>query len=94
MATLERETIPFRFGEAVARQLVAAGVKTRSDIDSHRPDHLAQFILAKADEFKVDLVVIGSHHSHNLRERIFGDVAKTLAHATQCPLLLMPSPPE
>ncbi|TAN34912.1 universal stress protein [bacterium] len=96
VAVLEQETIPesFRFGEAIARQLVEAGVKASSDIDSHRPDQLAQFILAKAAEFQADLIVIGSHRSHNLRERIFGDVAKTIAHGTECPLLLMPSPPE
>jgi nucleotide-binding universal stress UspA family protein len=94
-ATLEQETIPesFSFGEAVARRLVEAGVNARSDIDSHRPDQLAEFILAKSEEFDADLIVIGSHHSHNMRERVFGDIGKALAHHTRCLLLLMPSGP-
>jgi len=93
VATLEAETIPesFKFGEEIVRQLVKAGVKARSDIDSARPEHLAAFILAKADEFKADLIVVGSHHAHGLRDRMFGDIGKTLVHGARCPLLLMPS---
>ncbi|HEV2036752.1 MAG TPA: universal stress protein [Candidatus Dormibacteraeota bacterium] len=93
VATLEAETIPesFQFGEEIVRQLVKAGVKARSDIDSARPEHLAAFILAKADEFGADLIVVGSHHAHGLRDRMFGDIGKALAHGSRCPLLLMPS---
>jgi nucleotide-binding universal stress UspA family protein len=93
VATIEKETIPesFQFGEEIVVQLVKAGVKARSDIDSARPDHLAAFILAKADEFSADLIVVGSHHAHGLRDRMFGDIGKALAHGTRCPLLLMPS---
>src|ERR1700687_3196523 len=93
VATLEDESIPesFQFGEDIVRRLVKLGVRARSDIDSARPEHLAQFILAKADELGADLMVIGSHHSHGLRDRMFGDIGKTLAHNSPCPLLLMPS---
>jgi nucleotide-binding universal stress UspA family protein len=92
-ATIEEETIPesFRFGEAVVRRLVAAGVRASPDVESARPDHLAQFILDKALEFEADLIVVGSHHSHNVRERMFGDIGKTLVHGSSCPVLLMPS---
>jgi nucleotide-binding universal stress UspA family protein len=93
VATIEKETIPesFQFGEEIVRRLVKAGVRAKSDIDSARPEHLAAFILAKADEFDADLVVVGSHHAHGLRDRMFGDIGKALAHGTRCPLLLMPS---
>jgi nucleotide-binding universal stress UspA family protein len=93
VTTLEAETIPesFHFGEEIVRQLVKAGVKARSDVDSARPEHLAAFILAKADEFNADLIVVGSHHAHGLRDRMFGDIGRELAHGTRCPLLLMPS---
>jgi nucleotide-binding universal stress UspA family protein len=93
VATLEAETIPesFHLSEDVVRRLVKAGVKARSDVASRRPDRLAQFILDKADEFDADLIVIASHHSHGLRESMFGDIGKALAHGAQCPLLLMPS---
>jgi nucleotide-binding universal stress UspA family protein len=95
-STLEQESIPesLRFGEKVAQRLVEAGVKATSDIDSHRPDFLAKFILDKADEFGAELIVIGSHHAHGLRERMFGDIGRELAHASKCSLLLMPSGPE
>jgi nucleotide-binding universal stress UspA family protein len=93
VATLEAETIPesFQFGEEIVRQLVRAGVKARSDIASARPDHLSTFILAKAAEFSADLIIVGSHHAHGLRDRMFGDIGKALVHGARCPVLLMPS---
>lgn len=96
VATIEKETIPesFQFGEDVARRLVELGVNASSDIDSHRPENLAKFILDRADEFGADLIVIGSHHAHGLRDRMFGDIGKTLVHGSHCPLLLMPSAAE
>jgi nucleotide-binding universal stress UspA family protein len=92
-ATLEKESIPesFRFGEAVARRLIDAGVRASSDIDSHRPDRLAEFILAKADEFAAELIVVGSHHGHGLQERVTGDLGRKVVHGAHCPVLLMPS---
>lgn len=95
-AVLEQETIPesFEFGESVARTLVKAGVRATSDIDSHRPEHLADFIVDRARQFEADLIVMGSHHVHNVRERLFGDIGRQLVHAATCPVLLMPSGPE
>jgi nucleotide-binding universal stress UspA family protein len=92
-ATLEQETIPesFKFGEAVARRLVEAGVKASSDIDSHRPERLAEFILDKADEFGAELIVVGAHHAHGLRERVTGDLGRKIVHGAHCPVLMMPS---
>lgn len=95
-ATIEKESIPesFRFGEDVARMLAAAGVNASSDIDSHRPDRLAEFILDKADEFGAELIVVGSHHAHGLQERMTGDLGKKLVHGAQCPVLMMPNIPD
>ncbi|HEX9560758.1 MAG TPA: universal stress protein [Candidatus Dormibacteraeota bacterium] len=92
-ATLEKESIPesFRFGEAVARSLVEAGIRASSDIDSHRPDRLAEFIIEKADEFAAELIVVGSHHAHGLQERVTGDLGRKIVHGAHCPVLLMPS---
>ncbi len=92
-AVLEKESIPesFRFGEEVAQKLVAAGIQASSDIDSHRPEQLAQFILEKADDFGAELIVVGSHHAHGLQERITGDLGRKLVHGAACPVLLMPS---
>ena len=92
VATLEKESIPesFRFGEDVAQTLREAGVKATSDIESHRPERLAEFILEKAEEFGAELVVVGSHHPHGLSDRMFGDLGKRLVHGTKCPVLMMP----
>ena len=43
-------------------------------------------------EFEADLIVVGTHHAHGVRESIFGDIGKVLAHGAKCPVLLMPSP--
>ncbi len=92
-ATIEKESIPesFRFGEEIAHTLIAAGVKARSDIDSHRPDRLAEFILEKAREFDAELIVIGGHHVHGLRDRIAGDLGHKVVHGADCPVLMMPT---
>lgn len=96
IGTEEAESIhdSFRFGEDVVERLQAEGVKATSDVDSARPENLGQFLLEKAANFGADLIVIGGHHSHGLRDKVFGDMGKTLAHGAQCPLLMMPSEPE
>ena len=94
-ATIEKETIPeaFRFGEEIAANLVAAGIDAVADIRGHRPNLLVEFILDEAKKFRAELIIIGGHHSHGMRDRLFGDMGKRLAHGTKCPLLLMPSGP-
>jgi nucleotide-binding universal stress UspA family protein len=92
-ATMERETIPeaFRFGEQIAATLVEAGVKASANIRGHRPNRLAEFVLDEAKKFRAELIIIGGHHAHGMHDLIFGDIGKTLAHGSECPLLLMPS---
>jgi nucleotide-binding universal stress UspA family protein len=96
LTTEEAESIheSFKFGEDVVARLQDAGVKATSDVDSARPENLGQFLLEKAANFTADLIVIGGHHAHGLRDKVFGDMGKTLAHGAQCPLLMMPSEPE
>ena len=74
--------------------LVEAGVDASVDVRGHRPNQLTEFILAEANKFGADLIIIGGHHSHGMRDRLFGDIGRTLAHGSKCPLLLMPSGPE
>jgi nucleotide-binding universal stress UspA family protein len=94
-ATVEKETIPeaFRFGEHIAATLREAGIDATADIRGHRPNQLAEFILDEANKFHADLIIVGGHHPHGMRDRIFGDLGKTLAHGAKCPLMLMPSGP-
>jgi nucleotide-binding universal stress UspA family protein len=79
------------YGERMAEQLDAVGVETRVVVESVRPERLADHIVAHADEHHIDLIVIGGHHARGMRERVFGDIGRALAHRARCPVLLMPS---
>jgi nucleotide-binding universal stress UspA family protein len=96
VATIEKESIPesFAFGRAVAARLTAAGVKAAAVVDTSEHDRLARLILERAEALHADLIVIGAHRHHSLRERLFGDMGRTLAHQTRCPVLLMPGQPD
>lgn len=89
----EQESIPEsqRYGERMAGKLEQQGIKTRLAVESVRPAKLGDLILAQATAEAVGLIVIGGHHPHNLRQSVFGDIGKTLAHGARCPVLLMPS---
>jgi nucleotide-binding universal stress UspA family protein len=91
--TLEQETIEESraYGEKMAAHLASKGVATKVVVVDARPNRLADHILAHAEAEGVDLIVIGGHHPHNVRESLFGDIGKMLAHRAHCPLLLMPS---
>jgi nucleotide-binding universal stress UspA family protein len=92
-ATIENESIAdsFTFGKAIATRLVADGVRASAVIDSADPSQVASRILAEAEEIGADLIVIGGHHTHTLRERLFGDTGHVLVHGARCPVLLMPT---
>jgi nucleotide-binding universal stress UspA family protein len=93
---LEAESIPeaHAFGRDIARRLSERGVKATADVDSANPDTIGARILERATEMDADLIVIGGHKHHSVRERLLGDIGKELAHGARCPLLLMPSPKE
>lgn len=89
----EEETVEASrdYGRRMAAQLAAQGVDTGVVIEDSRPDRLADHILAHAEAEGVDLIVIGGHHPHNIRESLFGDIGRALAHKAHSALLLMPS---
>jgi nucleotide-binding universal stress UspA family protein len=90
---IEAESIPeaHAFGSDIARRLTERGVNATAEVDSANPDAIGARILEKAAELGADLIVIGGHKHHSVRQRVFGDIAKELAHGARCPLLLMPS---
>src|SRR5712692_11194446 len=94
-ATIEKETIPeaFQFGVKIADQLVQNGIKARADIRGHRPDRLADFILDEANKFRAELIIIGGHHAHGMRDRILGDIDKTLGQRREREMIIMTSRP-
>jgi nucleotide-binding universal stress UspA family protein len=91
--TVEKESIhqSFEFGHGIAGRLSEQGVKATALVESARPDRLADHLLAQAAALGAELIVIGGHHAHNVRERVLGDIGRELAHRSQCPVLMMPS---
>lgn len=89
----EQETIreSREYGQRMSEHLKARGIRTSVVVVDARPDRLADHILAHAEAESIDLIVIGAHHPRNVRESLFGDIGKFLAHRAHCPLLLMPS---
>lgn len=79
------------FGREIAHRLTRQGVNARVEVDSANPDTVGARILAMATEIEADLIVIGGHEPHSVRERLLGDIGKELAHGAQCPVLMMPS---
>ncbi len=49
---------------------------------------VAKFILAKAEELKADLLVMGAYGHSSLREFLFGSVTKTVLREAEVPLFL------
>ncbi len=93
-ASRARETVhdAAAFGRKVADELTGRGVEATITIDSARPDNVGRRIAEKAEEIDAELIVVGGHHAHNVKERILGDLGKVLAHRARCPLLMLPSP--
>jgi nucleotide-binding universal stress UspA family protein len=90
---VEAESIPdaYAFGWEIAKRLTAQGVRATAQGDSANPDTIGERVLEKAAVMNADLIVIGGHKPHSVRERLLGDIGKQLAHRARCPLLLMPS---
>jgi len=91
----EKESVheSFEFGYGVAARLKEEGITATALVESARPDRLADHLLAQAEATGAELIVIGGHHAHNIREQVLGDLGKELAHRALCPVLMMPSAP-
>src|ERR1700737_1391199 len=92
-ATSEQETIhdSFEFGHAIAGRFSELGIKAIPLIESARPDRLADHLLAQAQATGAELIVIGGHPAHGVREGVLGDIGRQLAPRAVCPVLMMPS---
>ncbi len=95
-STAEKESVreSFEFGYGVAGRLQVQGITATALVESARPDRLADHLLAQAAATGAELIVIGGHHAHNIREQVLGDIGKVLAHRALCPVLMMPSAPQ
>jgi nucleotide-binding universal stress UspA family protein len=92
----ERESMQdsIAFAEDVARRFMDQGISASIDVNGARPDRVPDELLAAAQDFEADLIVIGPHHAHGAHQRLFGDVGRSLIHRSPCPVLLMPSTAE
>lgn len=79
------------YGERIVDELDAADIRSRVIVESIRPERLGDHILAQARSADAALIIVGGHHAHNVRESVFGDIGKVLAHRSVCPVLFMPS---
>src|SRR5437660_126671 len=77
--------------EVRAGQRKYADIEASGQVDSVRPDYIGPRILEAANDVFADLIVVGGHHHDTVKERLLGDLGKTLAHGATCPVLMMPS---
>lgn len=74
---------------ATARERArAAGVPAEASI---RGGHPAREILAVADEFHADLVVIGTHGRGGVEHLLLGSVAEKVMRKAPCPVMVVPA---
>jgi nucleotide-binding universal stress UspA family protein len=92
-STSEKESIhdSFEFGHSIVGRFTQQGITATPLIESARPERLADHLLAQAEAVGAELIVIGGHHAHGVRERVLGDIGRQLAHRALCPVLMMPS---
>ena len=69
-----------------------AGVEAESAILETDVDDVAGEILAEADRWKADLVVLGTHGRRGLAHLILGSVAEGVVRRTRGPVLLLRQP--
>ena len=92
-STRARETVPesTEFAERVAAVIEAAGVRVTVAFEGARPERVPAVVLGMAEKMDASLIVIGGHHAHGVREQLFGDIGRVLAHGARCPVMLLPS---
>ncbi len=79
--------------EKVARNFLKAAAEHLGDpaVETHLIEgDTAQCILNYADEWKADLIVLGTHSHSTLEKLMMGDVAAKVIKKTKVPLFLIP----
>jgi nucleotide-binding universal stress UspA family protein len=79
-----------RLRDATADEAACAGVDCHAVVRYGRP---APEIAAAAVEFSADLLVIGAHGEHPVRDLLMGSTAQHLLRIAPCPLLIVKRPP-
>ena len=73
----------------LSEQAAAAGVPCSSKLIEKWGGNPAKTLLAEADAWQADLIVMGTHGNTGLMHLIFGSVAENLLHHSKVPVLLL-----
>jgi nucleotide-binding universal stress UspA family protein len=84
-AAHDAETNCERFAREKAAQLVAMGMKATSEVRLGSP---ASAILAAADDFGADLIVVGSRGDRGLQRMVVGSTAREILYDASCSVLI------
>jgi nucleotide-binding universal stress UspA family protein len=79
-----------RIAKQTATQLVAMGSKATSEVRHGSP---AKAILAAADAFGADLIVVGSRGDRGLRRMLVGSTAREVLYDASCSVLIVRQQP-
>ena len=75
--------------DAAAAEARAAGIEAESVVLETDIDEPAAEILAEADRWGADLIVMGTHGRHGLAHLILGSVAEGVVQRSKVPVLLL-----
>lgn len=70
--------------------LTTAGFKTQTRVVD---DEIRSGILGEADEWKPDLIVLGSHGKKGVAKFLLGSVAESVARHAKCSVMIVRTPP-
>lgn len=87
VAPLEDEQAANRLVEDAAKEFADAGIEAEGRLGSGW-GATAKELLNLADEFRADLIVVGSHGSQ-MAQILLGSVAYRVVHQAQCPVLVV-----
>jgi nucleotide-binding universal stress UspA family protein len=76
--------------EAATFELRMAGLAAGGGVRYAAVDRVAEAILAEADEFKANLIVLGGPKRGEVLTRLFGSVTLRVVGRARCPVLVAP----
>jgi nucleotide-binding universal stress UspA family protein len=76
--------------DAAVFDLRMAGLAAGGDVRYAAVDRVAEAILAEAQAFEADLIVLGSPSRGELLTRLFGSVSLRVIRRSRCPIIVAP----
>lgn len=78
--------------DGAAFELRMAGLAAGGVVRHALVDRIAEAILAEADLFNADLIVVGHPHRRELTARLFGSVTQRVVHRSRCAVMVAGPP--